>query len=240
MLKSKQNKQILPPIREKITNLNKFFTLYEKIWLSFFIITGIIVTIVLQENILFLIVLMAGLIMELTLAKRSKWCFLFVFINSAGLIVIGFITSLYSEMLINLLFWIPYAIIGFILWSKNIDKKENKKLTEVRNLKIWQTMLIILTVLGFIFLWSRVLISWNDSQPILDAASTFFQLSTGILILLRIKEQWIFWIGYIFISATIWIFLQQWVMLIISVGYLSNSIYGFFNWSKYLKTKKSD
>ena len=219
-------------------NLNSFFSLYEKIWLTFFIIMGVIVTIITKNNALFLIVLIAGLTMELTLAKRSKWCFLFVFINSTGLIIIGFITSLYSEVLINALFWIPYSITGFILWSKHLDKDENKHLTEVSGLKTWQTTTIILAIIIVSLLWSRVLVLLGDSQPVLDAFSTFFQLTTGILILLRLKEQWLFWIGYILVSATIWILLNQWIMLVISFGYFSNSVYGLIHWSKYIKKHK--
>jgi len=234
----KENKAFFYTLKTQFKKINNFFSLYEKIWLLFFIFAGIVVTIVTKNNALFLIVLIAGLTMELTLAKRSKWCFLFVFINSAGLIIIGFITSLYSEVLINTLFWIPYSVTGFILWNKHLDKEEDKHLTQVSGLKTWQTVTIILSIVIVSLLWSRVLVLLGDSQPILDAFSTFFQLTTGILILLRLKEQWLFWIGYILVSATIWILLNQWIMLVISFGYFSNSVYGLIHWSKYIKNHK--
>ncbi|MGD9901631.1 MAG: nicotinamide riboside transporter PnuC [Spirochaetales bacterium] len=235
----------MQPANDKVGNLNlivrgincfkNFFSLYEKIWLSFFVLIGIIVTILTNNNILFLIALIAGLIMELTLAKRSKWCFLFVLINSLCLIIIGIITGLYSEIFINTLFWVPYSIAGFILWNKYRDIEEHKNLTKVKELKWWHTLLIVLGITALSLLWSRVLLALSDVHPVLDAFSTFFQLLTGILILLRFKEQWLFWLGYIIISATIWILLNQWVMLIISFGYLTNSIYGLIKWDKYIK-----
>ena len=234
----KQEKTVVNLFKEQYHKLNNFFSLYEKIWLLFFIFMGVIVTAITKNSFLFLIVLIAGLTMELTLAKRSKWCFLFVFINSTGLIIIGFLTSLYSEVLINALFWIPYSILGFILWNKNLDKDEKKHLTKVSGLKIWQTIVIIISIIIVSLLWSRVLVLLGDSQPVLDAFSTFFQLTTGVLILLRLKEQWLFWIGYILVSATIWILLNQWIMLVISFGYFSNSVYGLIHWSRYVKNHK--
>jgi len=232
----KTNENKVPNLLKKsLHKLNNFFTLYEKIWLSFFILMGVLVAILTKDSFLFLIVLIAGLTMELTLAKRSKWCFLFVFINSTGLIIIGLITGLYSEVLINALFWIPYAIIGFILWNKNLDKAENKDLTKVASLKTWQTLSIIAAIVIVALLWSNVLNLMDGTHTVLDAFSSFFQLATGILILLRLKQQWLFWIGYIIVSATIWILLNQWIMLVISFGYLSNSIYGLISWSKYIK-----
>ena len=228
-------------LKTQLIKLNKYFSLYEKIWLLTFITIGITISIINHEdNIIYIFVLVAGLVMELMLAKRTKWCFLFVFINSSGLILIGFLNNLYSEMLINLLFWIPYAIIGYITWNKHLDNKEKKNLTEVRQLKIFQTILIIIGVVGGSFLWSFILKLLSGNQPYLDALSTFLQLTTGVLIILRIKDQWFFWILYIFVSATIWILLGQWIMLVISFGYLTNSVYGLIKWSKYLQKKEEE
>lgn len=225
-------------IKKALVALNHFFSLYEKIWLSLFFSAGIIITIITHDTFLNLAVLFAGLLMELTLAKRSRWCFLFVFLNSTGLIIIGAMNNLYSEMLINLLFWIPYAIVGFILWNKNLDATEDKKLTVVKSLKWYQTLLLVGAVLLLGYAWSFALKQMGDSQPLLDAFSTFFQLVTGILILTRLKQQWWFWMGYILVSATIWVLLGQWVLLIISFGYFSNSVYGMISWGKYIKTSE--
>ena len=228
-----KTKTLTATIKRLFDRANVFFNLYEKIWLAFFISIGIIVTVITKESPLFMIVLIAGFFMELTLAKRSKWCFIFVLINSLGLIIIGLITSLYSEILVNALFWIPYAIGGFILWNKNLDIEEKQNLTVVRSLKHFQTFLIVVAIISLSLLRVPSVYFFNGTFPLLDALSTFFQLATGILILLRLKQQWIFWIGYIFVSAFIWILLNQWIMLIVSFGYFSNSIYGLINWSKY-------
>lgn len=227
-------------INAQFKKVNNFFNLYEKIWLAVFISAGIAITFIAQESLLHFAVLICGLLMEITLAKRSRICFIFVLLNSTGLIIIGFTNLLYSEMLINLLFWIPYAIIGYILWNKNIDRDEHKNLTVVRTLKWWQTALLATCITATGLLWSIALRAMGDSQPVLDALSTVFQFTTGILILTRLREQWLFWIGYILFSATMWILFNYWVMLIISLGYLTNSIYGLIQWSQYINKHKKN
>ena len=231
-------KNLFLNVKKMLIKLNQYFNLYEKIWFLTFVVIGITISIInKEENIIYIIVLIAGLMMELMLAKRTKWCFLFVFINSSGLILIGLLNQLYSEVLINLLFWIPYAIIGYITWNKHLDNSESKNLTKVTQLKPIQTIAIMVGVAVLSFLWSYILKSFSGNQPYFDALSTFLQLTTGVLIILRIKDQWFFWILYIFVSATIWILLNQWIMLVISFGYLSNSIYGLIKWSRYIQKK---
>ncbi len=240
ILQSEQKKKNLTQkVKNLLHKLVHFFNWYEIIWLVIFVSAGITVSVLNNEkNVIYIVVLIAGLLMELTLAKRTRWCFLFVFVNSAGLIIIGFMNTLYSEMLINLIFWIPYAIIGFLVWSKHIDKDEHKNLTEVRALKLHHIAMLVAGALVVAYVWSLVLGLLGGNQPFLDALSTVLQLTTGVLIIFRIRSQWIFWILYIFVSAIIWILLQQWIMLVVSFGYLTNSIYGFISWNKYIAKNK--
>ena len=57
----------------------------------------------------------------------------------------------------------------------------------------------------------------------------------GIFILFRFREQWIAWITSSIIEGVINVLSGQMVLLVLKVGYLTNSTYGYIKWTKYIK-----
>ena len=74
----------------------------------------------------------------------------------------------------------------------------------------------------------------------LDALVSAVGMANGIFILLRLREQWIAWILDSIIEAIINILSGQFILLILKAGYLTNSIYGYIKWTKYIKEHKGE
>ena len=55
----------------------------------------------------------------------------------------------------------------------------------------------------------------------------------------RYREQWIAWYICTILETIINIICQQWLLLVLKAGYLTNTTYGYIKWTKYIKAKKA-
>ena len=70
----------------------------------------------------------------------------------------------------------------------------------------------------------------------LDACTSAVGVCNGLFILFRIREQWIAWYISAILEAVINILSGQYVLLVLKVGYLTNTTYGYIQWSRYIKS----
>ena len=63
-------------------------------------------------------------------------------------------------------------------------------------------------------------------------------IANGVFILLRFREQWIAWYICSILEAVINILSGQMVLLVLKVGYLTNTTYGYIKWTKYINSRK--
>ncbi len=221
-----------------------YFTTYEKIWFVSLSLAGILLAIFVPDEetsssgLLLgcsLIALFSGMMCELLIAKQSKWNFIvsvaFVEITE---IIICVVLKYYASAIITLIFWIPIDIFSFVRWNKNKDKEDNS-LTIVRKLKGYQVLLGIVAIAAFSAGVGYLLTLIGGEETYIDALTSALGMANGIFILLRYREQWIAWYLYVVFEAVLWIVAGQWIMLVLTVGYLSNTTYGLIKWDKYIK-----
>ena len=251
-------------IKTKLKNFWNFFTTYEKIWFISIITASLILTIFYPDEMLedgnlgvFLIILclvdiIASCTCELLLSKQCKWNFIVSIIGiEITECIIFFSLGYYASATVSLLFWIPIDIISFIKWNEFKDN-ENKQLTQVKKLNWWQDILILIAIAGFACLWGFLISpnieAWLDGSDIthldanyfIDAIAAGMGIANGVFILLRIREQWIAWFMFTILEAYLWIVSGMYIMLILTAGYLTNTVYGFVKWTKYIKHKENE
>ena len=73
-----------------------------------------------------------------------------------------------------------------------------------------------------------------------DACASAVGIANGLFILFRYREQWIAWYIASFCDLAINIIAGQWVLLVLKVGYLTNTTYGYIKWTKYIKSHKAN
>ena len=189
-----------------------------------------------------------NILCELLISKQSKWNFIVsVFVEIVEIAVCLVLAYRFATMAVTLFFWLPCDIISFINWNKKRDDKD-EELTKVRTLKGWQEVLLI----GAIVVWTVVVGYFMSGLDIasdlfggdevlytvicyLDACASAVGIMNGLAILFRFREQWIAWYICAALEAVINILAGQYVLLVLKVGYLTNTTYGYIKWTKYIK-----
>ena len=226
-----------------------YYSTYEKCWLISICSIGILFGILFPESegtptwlrVVEIIAIVGGCSCELLLSKQSKWAFIVSFIlYDTTQTVVYFANGLYVSALFELIFWIPMLFISFFFWEKKTDNK-NRLLTTVKDVNYKRDLYIFLGLLalsvgvGYGFTQIGVIAEGMPDYWILDALANTFSVCNGIFLLMRFREQWIPWVGVAIVEAVLWILSGQFIMLVLSVGYLMNSTYGFIKWTKYIK-----
>ena len=243
--------------QSKFSKLLHYFTTYEWTWLlslSFFSvlflflfpeeetngISGIIIMI------LYVIDVVVTLISELLASKQNKWwAALYLIVDATEIAVFLILWTRFAYLASVILFWVPMHIISFINWGKHTDKNKNTY-TVVRKLN-WKGLLTIsivclvwTLVVGYLVaaygpetdFYSSVLI--EQIIAYLDACVTALGVANGVLLFFRYKENWLVWLAAVVLETAIVIMSQQWIYLVLQVGYLFNTVYGYIKWTRYI------
>ena len=156
----------------------------------------------------------------------------------------------FATMAVTLFFWLPIDIISYINWTKHKDDEEDE-LTVVRRLKGYQEVLVIVGIV----VWTIVVgyfISGLDIRTdfyggnrdlellvtYIDACASAVGIANGLFIFFRLREQWIAWYICALLEAIINILAGQYVLLILKLGYFTNTTYGYIKWSRYIHSHK--
>lgn len=185
---------------------------------------------------------------ELLISKQSKWNFIVSLgVEVVEILVCIFCAYRFATLATTLLFWIPCDIVSFVLWNRHPDQ-QHEEVTVVKKLTPLQDVLIVLGIIlwtagvgyaltfieveGGIF-GTNVLL--KNIACYLDACVSAVGIVNGLLILFRYREQWIAWYISAIIETVINIMAGQWVLLVLKLGYLTNTTYGYIKWTQYIK-----
>lgn len=244
---------------EKVKRVWNYFTTYERTWFfSIMILAFIFAFIFPEEDMngfkgsvimgLYLLDTFLNILCELLISKQSKWNFVVsLFVEFTEIVICLVCAYRFATMASTIFFWIPIDIISFISWHRHPDKAD-EELTEVRKLSGLAEVLIIIGI----FVWTAVvgyfLVSLDITTELfggnvtiekivcyLDACVTAVGICNGVFILLRYREQWIAWYISAVIEGVINVLSGQWVLLVLKLGYLTNTTYGYIKWTKYIK-----
>ncbi|MDD4200534.1 MAG: nicotinamide riboside transporter PnuC [Eubacteriales bacterium] len=245
-------------ISAKAIKLWQFFTTYEKTWFFSILILACICAIIFPEEDmngvrgsvimgLYLADTFLNILCELLISKQSKWNFIVsIFVEITEITICIVCAYRFATMASTLFFWLPIDIISFISWNKHPDKNR-AELTEVRKL----SGLVEVLIIAGIFVWTIAvgyflasleinseLFGGNVTLEIivcyLDACVTAVGICNGVFILLRYREQWIAWYISSILEGVINVLAGQWVLLVLKLGYLTNTTYGYIKWTKYI------
>ena len=242
-----------------LTCWDRFFTAYEQIWfISIMVIAAIISVVAPEEDCngvsgllimaLYLADTFLNILCELLISKQSKWNFIVsIFVEITEIVTLIVLSYRFATLASTLFFWLPCDIISFINWHRHPDKVEDD-LTQVRTLKGWQEAAIIAGIvvwtvgIGYFLTTLDIgtdFLKGSDTLKIVlcyfDACVSAVGIVNGVFILLRLREQWIAWYISAVLEAIINIMSGQFVLLVLKIGYITNTTYGYIKWTKYIK-----
>ena len=237
----------------------QFYSAYEKIWFLSILVLAAVFGILFPEEdcngisgiaimALYLLDTLLNIWCELLISKQSKWNFIVsVFVEIAEIGICVLLRYRFATMATTLFFWLPIDIISFVNWHRHPDRRE-EELTVVRTLRGWQEALVLVGIavwtFGLGYLLTRLdvgtdLFGGNEILATLviylDACASAVGVANGLFILFRFREQWIAWITCAILEAVINVLSGQFVLLVLKAGYVTNSIYGYVKWTKYIK-----
>ncbi len=210
------------------------WTLFEKVWLVVSTITMVALSIIWKDSLVALTSGVTGIIGVVLCAKGKISTYFYATINVALYAWLCFENKLYGEVMLNVLYFIPMNIIGFILWNKKKDEDGN---VEAKALTKKGLIMLFAGIVVAIFAYYQLLKSFGGNLQLIDSITTVTSVVALILQVLRYKEQWLIWIIVNIVSVVMWVLLlptpEGSVAMIVMWGaYLFNSVYGYINWSK--------
>ena len=241
----------------------KQFTTYEKCWfLSIMVLATIFAVLFPEESAngvngiiimcLYLLDTFLNILCELLISKQSRYNFLVSVLVEITEIAISLVLMYrFATLATTLFFWLPIDIISYINWSKHKDDEEDE-LTMVRRLKGWQEVLVIAgiviwtVVVGYLLSGLDIATDFYNNQTLetaiiyIDACASAVGIANGLFIFFRFREQWIAWYICSALEAVINILSGQYVLLILKLGYFTNTTYGYIKWTKYIKSHQEE
>ena len=239
--------------------LSMQFTTYEKCWFLTIMVLATIFSVLFPEEsangvngiiimLLYLLDTFFNILCELLISKQSRYNFLVsVVVEILEIAICVVLMYRFATMATTLFFWLPIDIISYINWTKHKDDQEDE-LTMVRRLKGYQEVLVILgiivwtVVVGYLLSGLDIRTDFYNNKSLetvityIDACASAVGVANGLFIFFRLREQWIAWYICAFLEAVINIMSGQFVLLILKLGYFTNTTYGYIKWSKYIKT----
>ena len=218
----------------------KDWNLFEKSWLIIFTLINVAVLIYSKEGILGFTASVTGMLSVILVAKGKISNYYFGIIN---VVIYGFISynsKYYGEAMLNILYFLPMQIIGFMMWRRNNVNIDESK--EVKAEKMTVKEIILWTVLSGIavIVYGIILGELNNTLPMADSFTTVLSVTAMILMIKRYMEQWIVWIIIDIVAIYMWVFIKSdYNITMMWTAYLINAVYGFYNWRKLYKKERA-
>ena len=214
------------------------WTYFELGWLIIFLSIATFITIFSEDSLLNYSVLISGIFCVVLAAKGNLWTYGFGMYNSLAYAYVAYINGLFGEMGLNLFFFVPMNIVGFLAWRKRMQGS----IVQMQGLPLsWQLGLALGCVLGILGLgWSLSLIS-GQQTPYIDATTNVLSVMATFLMVARYKEQWLLYIMLNIVTVFLWTLRLRegssdaLMMVVMWTAFLVNAGYGYYRWDQQVK-----
>lgn len=203
-------------------NINEHLFMFIGIFLQ------LIVWYITKNSLVSLISGVTGIISVILCSQRKISFYFFGFIQLGTYMYLAWQQRFYGELIENI-FYIITMLIGIVVWLKNYNTEEqiveSKRLSDRLFYIICSIMVFICVLFGYYMKYFT-----DNTQPFMDSFSTVPAFIAQTLLMLRYREQWIFWIIIDVVSIFMWMFADNWIMVIQFIFWAMNCIYGYRKW----------
>ena len=167
--------------------------------------------------------------------KGRPICYIFGLCGSCLYGFLAFQSSLWGNLLLYVLYYIPMQILGYFKWNSHL-KEDKQEIIKVSMQKKAFSLLCIALVCITACL-TVALYYFKDTHPILDSITTIFSVGGMYLTVKRTIEQWFFWGIVNLLSFIMWLHLalggaKVWSTVIMWGVYTVLAIYFYCCWKK--------
>ena len=225
-------------------NFIKNINFVDILLVSITIIGSVVASLILQEfKILPILMNLISVLAVLLAAKGNYLYTIFSIIYNSIYVFISFVSGIFGDAVVTLVYYIPMLIYTAIFWKKN-HSQNNKTEVAVKTLtkKHWAIVLLCTII---VFAISCLILYWVGSQyVIVDALTTALFIVSSYIGARAFAEQWIFWMVLNFFETIMWIVVSSSALTYDSIltaimlfVHLINSIYALINWYKMRKNQ---
>lgn len=174
----------------------------EILWIIF--CTAVTIGLALSQNdsLIGITAAVTGILYTLLAGKGKISCYLFGTINVLFYGWISFEQRLYGEVMLNWCWYLPMMFAGWICWKRHLNKEQTIRKTV---LSAKARLIYTVCTLAGIGIYSFLLQKMNDSQPIVDSATTILSITAMILTVKRCADQWLLWTIINTLSIWMWV-----------------------------------
>lgn len=169
------------------------------------------------------------LIINVYLLARQK--IINYFFGAIGVAIYGYIFleyKLYSDMLLQWVYYFPLQFIGYWYWKTQGPGNDNLPVTTLSGIgRLNWTSIILFSaiVLGYI------MTTYTDASfPYWDALTTTMSIIANLLLIKKIWENWVIWVLMDCIAIVIYYQKELYVTSGLYVIFLGLAIYGTIEW----------
>lgn len=147
------------------------------------------------------LVLVSGVVCVTLAASGMKETHLIGIVNSLSYAYLAFNEGLYGEFALNTLFYLPMGVIGYFTWKKHSQGTfvAMRRLSTQRMIQLAGFLVVSITVV-------YGLLSQLPGQNLsfLDAVTNQFAIVATLLMVMRFREQWFFYISLNVLMIVLW------------------------------------
>lgn len=137
-------------------------------------------------------------------SKHNQWTWFFGILGVLFFGAIFYEFTLYSDMLLQLVFFLPMQIWGYFTWKKMAESSGKASVTRSTSLHMLFSLAFL--IVGLTVCLGYYMDNYTDaSYPYPDAWTTWMSVVAQILMIKKFWQSWVFWfvmdIGAIYIYA---------------------------------------
>lgn len=176
--------------------------------------------------------------------KHNQWTWFF---GALGVILFGllfFEFKLYSDALLQILFFLPMQVWGFVTWRNMAERANDKSVTKsfgtdgVANTFVWA--MVIVAIFGLTVINGALMVTYTDASfPYADAFTTWMSVFAQVLMIRKFWESWVLWIVMDVVAIGIYFAKGLFVVSGLYVVFLILAIIGLVKWHRDWKAQQT-
>lgn len=166
--------------------------------------------------------------------KHNQWTWFFGILGVLCFGALFYEYHLYSDAGLQLLFFLPVQLWGFIAWRKMAVEASNKLVTTSLSLYGWFTSIGVVVL--FTLLNGGLMAKFTDASfPYIDAWTTWMSIVAQILMIRKFWESWVFWVVMDVVAIGVYYAKELYVTSGLYVLFLGLAISGGIKWYRNYK-----
>lgn len=222
-------------IKDFIKNELSGWKLWEILWITISTVTILVLSIYWNERLVGIISAITGVVCVVMTGKGKVSSYIFGMVNTVLYAYIAYGAKYYGEVMLNLLYYVPMNVVGWVMWNKHISE-ETKEVEKKQMSGEWRILVFTVSAIG-VYFYGLVLKRMGGNLPFTDSLTAVLSVVAQILCVKRLMEQWVLWIIINVVTVIMWIRAfytggESVATLIMWSIYLLNAVFMFVKWNR--------